>query len=77
MPLTTLINGDIDNDNKLTIFDYNLLINCSSFKKDKISTNTPACSASIKILADLDDNAIVNQYDYQLFIREFSAQAGD
>ncbi|PIP74920.1 MAG: hypothetical protein CO135_00645 [Candidatus Levybacteria bacterium CG_4_9_14_3_um_filter_35_16] len=77
MPLTTLINGDIDNDNKLTIFDYNLLINCSSFKKDKISTNTPACSASIKIHADLDDNGIVNQYDYQLFIREFSAQAGD
>ena len=25
----------------------------------------------------IDDNAIVNQYDYQLFIREFSAQAGD
>jgi hypothetical protein len=76
MPLVNLVNGDIDNDNKLTIYDYNLLINCSSFNKDKISKSTPTCSSSVKLLADLDDNGTIDQYDYQLFIREFAVQSG-
>jgi hypothetical protein len=77
MALVTLVNGDINNDNAITVLDYNLLINCSSFNKSKISTATAACSTTYQTLADLDDNGTIDQYDVNLFIREFSAQSGD
>ena len=72
LSLVTLVTGDINNDNSLSILDYNMLINCfSSFG------NTPAsCSSSQKQAADLNDDGAVDQVDYNLLLREFSVQPG-
>ncbi len=72
LPQAVLVVGDINGDNKLSILDYNILIGCYSEESLAIS-----CSASQKQLSDLDDNGSVNQFDYNLFLRNFSAQSGD
>ncbi len=56
-----LVTGDVDGDNRLTPLDYSILIGCL-FKPA-----TGSCATS-----DLDDNGIINQFDYNLFIREIS-----
>ncbi len=67
IPNTNLVNGDTNSDNRLAIDDYNLILSCA-FKP-----MTTACTP-----ADLDDNGVVDQFDYNLFIREFSVvQDGD
>lgn len=75
LPDTNLIVGDINNDNTISILDYNILISCSIFTKD----NNDLCNQNQTniTLSDLDDDGIINQYDYNLFVREFSAQKED
>jgi hypothetical protein len=84
--ISDLIAGDITGDtqnspanNKLDILDYNVLISCDIYGKDdstcKLNTEFPR-------LSDLDDDGTlttpdVDQYDYNLFLREFSIQHGD
>lgn len=63
----TLINGDIDNSNSLSILDYNILIGCYSDFLLPVS-----CTPENKIRADIDDDGAVNQYDYNLFLRELN-----
>jgi hypothetical protein len=70
MSLTT---GDANNDNTLSILDYNLLLDC-------FSDLTPAknCTDPTKKTAtDLTDDGAVNQFDYNLFLRELSVQSGE
>lgn len=55
-----LINGDMDHDGRVTILDYNFLPGCI-FK--------PASGACAS--ADLDDNGVIDQFDYNLFLREY------
>ena len=72
IPPVSLVTGDINNDNLLSISDYNLLIDC-------YSDLSPAknCSDQIKKRAsDLTDDGAVNQFDYNLFLRELSVQTG-
>jgi len=74
-----LIAGDITEDNKLTIEDYNILLSCS---KDPSITNPDngalcAQNANYAKLSDLDDNGTVDMFDYNLFLREYSVQNGD
>ena len=69
-----LIAGDIDNDNALTILDYNLFLTCSIFSTD--SQTLCNSNANYAVLSDLDDNGTVDQFDYNLFVREYSVQNG-
>lgn len=73
MPTTAMIAGDVNGDNALNILDYNMIMDCYS------DLNPPrACSDLAKKQAsDIDDDGKVNQYDYNLFIRELSIRPGD
>lgn len=67
LPSIIFVTGDIDNNNQLNIEDYNLLLSCM-FK-----TASGRCQNM-----DLDDNGTVDQFDYNLFVREISVkQQGD
>lgn len=72
LPTITLTAGDSNGDNMLSILDYNMVLDC-------FSDLSPArnCSDSLKkMAADLTDDGIVNQFDYNLFLRELSVQIG-
>jgi hypothetical protein len=83
--VTQLIAGDTNDDNVLNVLDYNALLDCgygdvnplpitnsnSFYAKPPCQIHTPA------INVDLDDNGIVNSFDYNLFLRELSVQNGD
>ncbi len=72
IPQFSLISGDTNADGKLSVLDYNLILDC-------FSDLTPAknCSDKVKMLmTDLTDDGDVNQFDYNLFLRELSEQAG-
>jgi hypothetical protein len=72
LPPTTLIAGDINNDNAINILDYSILIGCySDFSP------APNCTPANKLLADLTDDGAVNQFDYNFFLRETSNRQGD
>lgn len=76
MPNVSLIAGDITGqnlvqDNALNILDYNMLIGCYSDLAPATS-----CTAANKLLADLNDDGNVNQFDYNLFLREITVQNG-
>lgn len=72
-PNVTLVTGDSNNDNSLTILDYNIIIDCYS---DLLEAKN--CSDSNKkASADLSDDGNVNADDYNLFLRELSVVSGD
>jgi hypothetical protein len=71
LPVGVLANGDIDSNNSINILDYNILIGCYSDLLPPVS-----CSIDNKPLADLDDDGAVNQYDYNLFLRELTNREG-
>lgn len=66
-----LVAGDVIEDNKLNILDYNILIGCNSIAPD------PTCTGIRKFQSDLDDNGIVDIKDYNLFLREIANQPGE
>jgi hypothetical protein len=73
VPSITLVTGDANNDNVLSILDYNMILDC-------FSDLTPAknCNdANKKVATDLTDDGNVNQFDYNLFLRELSVQVGE
>ena len=72
VPAVQLVAGDANNDNRLDIRDYNLLLDC-------YSDLSPAadCTAEKKITTDSNDDGNVNQFDYNLFLREISTQPGE
>lgn len=67
IPQTSLIQGDINNDNSVDIRDYNALLAC--FDKN---ADTEACKA-----ADVDDSGKVDGVDYKFFIESLSVKEGD
>ncbi len=72
LPEIYLATGDSNHDNALSILDYNIILDC-------FSDLSPArnCSNQTKqVSADLTDDGNVNQFDYNLFLRELSVQAG-
>lgn len=68
IPLVPLIAGDMNNDNKLTNDDFSILSNCfgSAF-------TTSSCKSQF---ADINDDGVVDGVDYNILLREFSAQYG-
>lgn len=83
MDPVNLIAGDIDNDNKIGILDYGVLISCSIFAKTDQAKALCSENESFKLLSDLNDDGEnentpnVDQLDYGYFIQEYSVQAGD
>lgn len=71
LPSTVMVNGDIDGNNTLNILDYNILMGCYSDFLPAVS-----CTAANKPLSDLDDDGDVNQFDYNLFLREITNREG-
>ena len=72
IPTVTLVTGDVNNDNELSIMDYNLLMDCYSDYAVPLTT----CNASKKTAADINDDGSVNGFDYNLFLREIATQQG-
>lgn len=72
LPSVYLVTGDANNDNVLNILDYNLLLDCYSDLSP-----ARACNATKLAQTDFTDDGKVNQFDYNLFLRELSVQAGD
>jgi hypothetical protein len=71
LPATVMVNGDVNGDNTLNILDYNILMGCYSDFLPPVS-----CTEANKLLSDLDDDGDVNQYDYNLFLREITNRQG-
>lgn len=67
-----LVAGDVDEDNSLSILDYDLIIGCYTDYAPPVS-----CTNEDKNITDLNDDGVVNQFDYNLFLRELSVQYGD
>ena len=72
LPALTFVTGDIKSDNVLNILDYNIIIGCYSDFAPALS-----CTAEQKLASDLTDDGKVNQFDYNLFLRDLSVQSGD
>lgn len=66
-----LVAGDVNNDNALNILDYNVISGCYSDLLPAV-----ACDDLKKEISDLNDDGNVNQYDYNLFLREIIVQNG-
>lgn len=86
IPQTALVSGDVKDDNKLNVLDYNILLDCGYGSIEPLPLadpnslyNSSYCKShdSFRPNTDLDDNGIVNSYDYNLFLRELSVQNGD
>jgi Mg-chelatase subunit ChlD len=72
LPTVSLVAGDADNSNDLSILDYNLLLGCYSTTKPAQS-----CTDAQKVATDFNDDGAVDDKDFNLFIRELSVQNGD
>lgn len=73
LPTVSLVAGDSNNDNKLNILDYNMLLDCYSDLSVAVACN----DSSKKTVTDFNDDGSVNQVDYNLFIREILTQPGE
>ncbi len=72
VPSVTLVAGDSNNDNALSILDYNSLLGCYSDLAAAV-----ACDSGLKAKTDFNDDSFVNQIDYNLFLREIATQPGE
>lgn len=72
LPPVTLSTGDSFEDNTANINDYNLIYSCYS-----VDSPPRSCTPTQKYQADLNDDGNVNQYDYNLFLREIANWKGE
>jgi hypothetical protein len=73
LPTIDLVAGDVNNDNILNISDYNLIRDCYS----DLTLAIDCADETKKQSADITDDGSVNQFDYNLFIRELSVRTGE
>jgi hypothetical protein len=71
LPSISLVAGDANNDEYLDIVDYSIVIGCFSELMPAAS-----CDANTKVLGDINDDGVVNQFDYNLFLRELTKAQG-
>lgn len=84
-PQTYLVAGDVNGDNILNILDYSSLLDCGYGALNPLAFTYPTslyhqaiCQVhNPAVNVDIDDNNIINQFDYNLFLRELSVQNGD
>ncbi len=69
---TFLLVGDINGDNIINILDYNILTGCYS---DLLPPDN--CNEANKMQSDITDDGNVNQFDYNLFLRESLNKLGE
>lgn len=63
--------GDIDGNLEVNTLDYDILRSCwGAGGTDPAKCNS---NASFRGMSDLDDNGTINEFDYNLFLRDFSA----
>ncbi len=67
-----LVTGDANNDNRLNVLDYNAILDCFSNFGQPRNCADPAK----KQMVDINDDGNVNEFDYNLFLRELSVQTG-
>jgi hypothetical protein len=67
-----LVTGDSNGDNLLSILDYNMILDCYS----DLAPAKNCADANKKLMTDLTDDGSINQFDYNLFLRELSVQSG-
>jgi hypothetical protein len=79
VPSINLITGDVDGNNTLDGADYNILLSCITDSDYKDTDGHALCNANTnyKVRADLEDNGVIDKFDYNLFLREFSVQSGN
>lgn len=81
----TLVAGDIDDNNFVNALDYGALYDCGYGDLDPLpmtdpasSFNTASCQGHANAAnADMNDDGIIDQKDFNLFIREISSFGGD
>lgn len=71
-PSVSLTSGDINNDGKLSVLDYNILVGCYSNL-----SSARNCDAAKKANSDLSSDGKVDLTDFTLFTRELSVINGD
>lgn len=72
----TLVNGDIDGDNSVTVFDYDALSNAFDTTSESPDWATPNASGIAPRDADLDHDNAVTVFDYDILSRNFD-RTGD
>jgi hypothetical protein len=72
LPVFDLTSSDVDNDNALTILDYNQIITCYRFPN-----GTNPCSDTDVAAVDNDDNGVIDEFNINLFVRDVSSLQGD
>ncbi len=85
LAVTHLVAADTNGDNFLNVIDYNALLDCGYGRVDPLPMsdanapfNTQECQVHKPVInVDVDDNGVINSYDYNLFVRELSVQNGD
>lgn len=63
----SMTNGDVNNDNKIDIVDYNAIMGCYSDLTAAVN-----CPAGYQSKTDMNDDGAVNFLDYNLFLRELT-----
>lgn len=71
LPETRLVNGDVVGDNVLNILDYNVLLSCYT----DLQPAAGCTGNNVVVFPDLTDDGFVNQFDYNLFLRELKAKS--
>jgi hypothetical protein len=79
LPQVNLVAGDVDSNNLLDLGDYNILLSCITSPFVANIDNHVLCNTNADYLrlSDLEDNGVVNEFDYNLFLREYAVQNGD
>jgi uncharacterized protein YkwD len=73
LPPVTLLQGDLDADNTLTINDYNLSLSCFQFKK----CDQDPILGLVHNLLDFNDDGKVDVTDYNVLLHNFWENQGD
>jgi len=72
-----MITGDINkldrSNNNIDLNDYNILISCSIYSQDRSACDL---NPNYQRYADLDDNGIVDEDDFTLWLKEIANQGG-
>lgn len=64
-----LNSGDVNQDNRIDLFDYNIILGCVQKKS--------SCTQTFRSLSDLDSNGVVEAEDYNIFLTQLDFREGD